>query len=49
MESKEKVVVDTEEKSGEELMAEYVSQDDDYARSMGYSIYTQTAADGCCC
>jgi hypothetical protein len=49
MEAKETVlVVETEEKSGEELISEYIAQDNDYAHSMGYSIYSQTTGGGCC-
>ena len=48
MEAKEKVVVEIEEKSGEELLNEYIAQDEDYTRSMGYGVYSQTQSGGCC-
>ena len=49
METKEKVVVvETEEKSGEELITEYIAQDKDYLHSMGYGVYGQPHTDGCC-
>ena len=36
------------ERSGEELLQEYFSQDKEDKHHMGYSVYTRTD-DGCCC
>ncbi len=37
------------ELQGEELLQTYFEQDKDDKHNMGYSVYGQTANDGCCC
>ena len=44
-----KMEAETQEKTGEELLKEYMSQDKDTRHTMGYSVYAQTHSDGCCC
>lgn len=49
METKEVTkVIETEEKSGEELLKEYIAQDNDFLHTMGYGVYSQTYTDSCC-
>lgn len=49
MENKKVEELEKEETSGEELLKEYFEQDKDDKHHMGYSIYTKTGGDGCCC
>ena len=38
-----------DETTGEELLQEYLKQDNDTTHNMGYSVYAQTYSDcGCC-
>ncbi|MCM1438916.1 MAG: hypothetical protein NC131_06860 [Roseburia sp.] len=42
-------LTEKKELSGDELLKEYFGQDKQDKHNMGYSVYGQTASDGCCC
>ncbi len=49
MEKQSEKTAEKEKLSGEELLQEYFEQDTDDKHFMGYSVYTRTEGDGCCC